>query len=69
MTWTVPAVTMEVVSGYSKIWSARTLHAYHQTQSVPCNWIDVQEILVVKLGGNAGLREKGEASNRGVAPL
>jgi aspartokinase/homoserine dehydrogenase 1 len=67
---TVPAVTMEVVSGYGEIWSAQTLHAYLQTQSVPCDWIDAREILVVKSeGGNAGLGEKGEASTGGVTPL
>jgi len=67
---TVPAVTMEVVTGYGEIWSAQTLHAYLQTQNVPCDWIDAREILVVKSeGGNAGLGEKGEASTGGVTPL
>lgn len=70
MIHTVPPVTMEVVTGFGEIWSAQTLHAYLQTQGVPCDWIDAREILVVKSeGGNAGLGEKGAASTGGVTPL
>jgi len=70
MIQTVPAVTMEVVTGFGEIWSAQTLHAYLQTQDVPCEWIDAREVLVVKSeGGNAGLGEKGAASTGGVTPL
>jgi len=65
---TVPAVTMEVVTGFGEIWSAQTLHAYLQTKGVPCDWIDAREILVVK-SDSAGLGEKGEASTGGVVPL
>ena len=39
---------MEVVTGFGEIWSAQTLHAYLQTQDVPCDWIDARDILVVK---------------------
>ena len=64
---TVPAVTMEVVTGFGEIWSAQTLHAYLQTQGVPCDWIDAREVLVVKSeAGNSGLGEKGAASTGGV---
>eukprot|EP00957_Ditylum_brightwellii_P029935 2265359-Ditylum_brightwellii.AAC.1 len=65
---TVPAVTMEVVSGYGEIWSAQTLYAYLKTKGVPCDWIDAREILVVK-GDSSGLGEKGAASTGGVVPL
>eukprot|EP00566_Odontella_aurita_P002681 CAMPEP_0113538130 /NCGR_PEP_ID=MMETSP0015_2-20120614/7200_1 /TAXON_ID=2838 /ORGANISM="Odontella" /LENGTH=969 /DNA_ID=CAMNT_0000437681 /DNA_START=30 /DNA_END=2939 /DNA_ORIENTATION=- /assembly_acc=CAM_ASM_000160 len=67
---TVPAVTMEVVTGFGEIWSAQTLHAYLQTRGVPCEWIDAREILIVKSdAGNAGLGEKGSAATGGVVPL
>uniref|UniRef100_A0A7S1ZRK1 Homoserine dehydrogenase n=1 Tax=Trieres chinensis TaxID=1514140 RepID=A0A7S1ZRK1_TRICV len=68
---TVPAVTMEVVTGYGEIWSAQTLNAYLQTRGVPCDWIDAREVLIVKSeGGSAGLGEKGSsASTGGVVPL
>eukprot|EP00545_Synedropsis_sp_CCMP1620_P000259 CAMPEP_0119014178 /NCGR_PEP_ID=MMETSP1176-20130426/9396_1 /TAXON_ID=265551 /ORGANISM="Synedropsis recta cf, Strain CCMP1620" /LENGTH=955 /DNA_ID=CAMNT_0006967327 /DNA_START=62 /DNA_END=2929 /DNA_ORIENTATION=- len=65
---TVPAVTMEVVSGFGEIWSAQTLHAYLQTTGVPCDWIDAREVLVVK-SDSSGLGEKGAASTGGVTPL
>jgi len=65
---TVPAVTMEVVSGFGEIWSAQTLHAYLQTKGVPCEWVDAREVLVVK-SDSSGLGEKGEASTGGVVPL
>jgi aspartokinase/homoserine dehydrogenase 1 len=68
MIQTVPAVTMEVVTGYGEIWSAQTLFAYLTTQGVPCDWIDAREILVVK-GAEGGLGEKGAASTGGVTPL
>ena len=64
----VPAVTMEVVTGFGEIWSAQTLHAYLQTQGVPCDWVDAREILVVK-SDSAGLGEKGSTSTTGVVPL
>jgi aspartokinase/homoserine dehydrogenase 1 len=65
---TVPAVTMEVVTGFGEIWSAQTLHAYLQTQNIPCDWIDARDILVVK-SDSTGLGEKGAASTGGVTPL
>jgi aspartokinase/homoserine dehydrogenase 1 len=65
---TVPAVTMEVVSGFGEIWSAQTLHAYLQTTGVPCDWIDARDILIVK-SDSSGLGEKGAASTGGVTPL
>lgn len=68
MIQTVPAVTMEVVTGFGEIWSAQTLHAYLQTKGVPCAWIDARDVLVVK-SDSAGLGEKGEASTGGVVPL
>ena len=65
---TVPAVTMEVVTGFGEIWSAQTLHAYLQTTGVICDWIDARDILVVK-SDSFGLGEKGAASTGGVTPL
>lgn len=65
---TVPAVTMEVVTGFGEIWSAQTLNAYLQTKEVPCDWLDAREILVVK-SDSSGLGEKGAASTGGVVPL
>jgi bifunctional aspartokinase / homoserine dehydrogenase 1 len=55
-------------TGFGEIWSAQTLHAYLQTQNVPCDWIDAREILVVK-SDSLGLGEKGAASTGGVTPL
>lgn len=67
---TVPAVTMEVVTGFGEIWSAQTLHAYVQTLDVPTAWIDARDVLIVKSDSNAGLGEKGSsASTGGVTPL
>lgn len=63
----VPAVTMEVVTGFGEIWSAQTLTAYLQTKT-ECQWIDAREVLVVK-STTQGLGEKGEASTGGVVPL
>jgi aspartokinase/homoserine dehydrogenase 1 len=65
---TVPAVTMEVVTGFGEIWSAQTLHAYLQTKKVPCCWVDARDVLVVK-SDSSGLGEKGAASTGGVVPL
>jgi len=65
---TVPAVTMEVVSGYGEIWSAQTLNAYLQTKNLPCEWIDARPILMVQ-SDSSGLGEKGAASTGGVEPL
>ena len=64
----VPAVTMEVVTGYGEIWSAQTLNAYLQTTGKPCGWIDARDILIVK-SDTQGLGEKGAASTGGVRPL
>jgi aspartokinase/homoserine dehydrogenase 1 len=69
MIHTVPAVTMEVVTGFGEIWSAQTLYAYLQTKDVPCDWVDAREILIVKGGDSSGLGEKGAASTGGVVPL
>jgi len=69
MIQTVPAVTMEVVTGYGEIWSAQTLHAYLQSlNDVPTAWIDAREVLIVEGEGNTGLGEKGAASTAGVRP-
>jgi len=65
---TVPAVTMEVVTGFGEIWSARTLHAYLQTMDVPTAVVDARDVLVVKSDA-AGLGEKGSTSTTGVVPL
>eukprot|EP00339_Tiarina_fusa_P000715 CAMPEP_0117014408 /NCGR_PEP_ID=MMETSP0472-20121206/11692_1 /TAXON_ID=693140 ORGANISM="Tiarina fusus, Strain LIS" /NCGR_SAMPLE_ID=MMETSP0472 /ASSEMBLY_ACC=CAM_ASM_000603 /LENGTH=973 /DNA_ID=CAMNT_0004717955 /DNA_START=61 /DNA_END=2982 /DNA_ORIENTATION=+ len=65
---TVPAVTMEVVTGYGEIWSAQTLNAYLKTTGVPCDWVDARDILIVK-SDSTGLGEKGGASTGGVRPL
>jgi len=70
MIQTVPAVTMEVVTGFGEIWSAQTLHAYLQSlDNVPTAWIDAREVLIVKADGNSGLGEKGSAATGGVTPL
>ncbi|EKX32843.1 hypothetical protein GUITHDRAFT_81950 [Guillardia theta CCMP2712] len=65
----VPAVTMEVVTGYGEIWSAQTLFAYLKTKNVPTDWIDARNILVVK-SELVGLGEKGSAATGGnVSPI
>jgi aspartokinase/homoserine dehydrogenase 1 len=68
----VPAVTMEVVTGFGEIWSAQTLAAYLQTQekdhSMTSTWVDARDVLVVK-STSSGLGEKGAASTGGVTPL
>lgn len=70
MIQTVPAVTMEVVTGYGEIWSAQTLHAYLQSLGTyPTAWIDARDVLIVKGEGNTGLGEKGAASTGGVIPM
>jgi bifunctional aspartokinase / homoserine dehydrogenase 1 len=67
---TVPAVTMEVVTGFGEIWSAQTLHAYMQSlDTVPTAWIDARDVLIVKGDSNMGLGEKGAATTGGVVPL
>ena len=67
---TVPAVTMEVVTGFGEIWSAQTLHAYLQTLDIPTAWLDARDVLIVKSESNSGLGEKGSsASTGGVTPL
>jgi aspartokinase/homoserine dehydrogenase 1 len=69
---TVPAVTMEVVTGYGEIWSAQTLNAYLQAQQlagntqVPCEWLDARPVLKVGAETSSGLGEKGAASTGGV---
>ena len=65
---TVPAVTMEVVTGFGEIWSAQTLLAYLRTTGVACDWVDARQVLVVK-SESEGLGEKGSTSTTGVAPL
>lgn len=65
---TVPAVTLEVVTGFGEIWSAQTLLAYLQTTGVACDWVDAREVLVVK-SESEGLGEKGSTSTTGVVPL
>lgn len=72
---TVPAVTMEVVTGYGEIWSAQTLAAYLKTATttgpnavVQTTWIDARDILIVK-SDSSGLGEKGSAATTGVTPL
>ncbi|KAL3935513.1 MAG: hypothetical protein SGBAC_008986 [Bacillariaceae sp.] len=65
---TVPAVTMEVVTGYGEIWSAQTLNAYLKTKNLPVEWIDARPILMVQ-SDSSGLGEKGAASTGGVMPL
>jgi aspartokinase/homoserine dehydrogenase 1 len=69
----VPAVTMEVVTGFGEIWSAQTLAAYLQTQEeetddMTSTWLDARDVLVVK-STSSGLGEKGAASTGGVTPL
>ena len=60
---TVPAVTMEVVTGFGEIWSAQTLLAYLRTTGVACDWVDARQVLVVK-SESEGLGEKGRAGPR-----
>ena len=67
---TVPATTMELVTGYGEVWSAQTMHSYLATQGVPTAWLDAREVLVVEQqGGVAGLGEKGSSNVMGVAPI
>ena len=58
----------QVVTGFGEIWSAQTLHAYLQTKSVPCEWLDARDVLVV-VSESEGLGEKGSAATGGVRPL
>lgn len=70
MIQTVPAVTMEVVTGFGEIWSAQTLHAYLQSlDTIPTAWIDARDVLIVQGGDDSGLGEKGAATTGGVIPL
>lgn len=70
MIQTVPAVTMEVVTGFGEIWSAQTLYAYLKAvDAAPTAWVDARDVLIVKGAGNTGLGEKGAASTGGVTPL
>lgn len=67
---TVPATTMELVTGYGEVWSAQTMHSYLATQGVPTAWLDAREVLVVEQqGGVAGLGEKGSSNVMGVDPI
>jgi len=65
---TVPAVTMEVVTGFGEIWSAQTLYAYLKARGHATQWLDAREVLVVR-SASEGLGEKGSTSTTGVAPL
>ena len=65
---TVPAVTMEVVTGFGEIWSAQTLWAYLSTRGAHTAWVDARQVLVVK-SESEGLGEKGSTSTTGVVPL
>ena len=64
----VPAVTMELVTGFGEIWSAQTLFAYLKAKGLPCDWVDARDILVVQ-SELTGLGEKGSAATGGVRPL
>lgn len=66
---TIPATTMELVTGYGEIWSAMTMHAYLKTSGVPTAWLDAREVLIVEDQGTAGLGEKGSSNVVGVEPL
>jgi len=70
---TVPAVSLEVVTGYGEIWSAQTLFAYLKTHpaNIPTTWLDARDVLRVKSSGaNSGLGEKGSAASTGrVCPV
>jgi len=66
---TIPAATMELVTGYGEVWSAMTMHAYLQSTGHPTAWLDAREVLVVDSSGG-GLGEKGSsASTTGTDPL
>ena len=65
---TVPATTMELVTGYGEVWSAQTMHAYLQSAGVPSAWLDAREVLVVEQTGGAAGR-KGRRSCLRAAPL
>ena len=64
---TVPAVTLELITGFGEVWSAQTLNAYLKAKGVPCDWIDAREILIVD-STLVGLGEKGSAATAGVNP-
>jgi bifunctional aspartokinase / homoserine dehydrogenase 1 len=65
---TIPAVTLELITGFGEVWSAQTLNGYLQAKGVPCDWIDAREILIVQ-STLVGLGEKGSAATAGVNPL
>lgn len=66
---TIPATTMELVTGYGEIWSAMTMHSYLASTGVPTAWLDARKVLVVEDQGVAGLGEKGSSNVVGVEPL
>jgi len=66
---TIPAATMELVTGYGEVWSAMTMHAYLKSTGHPTAWLDARDVLVVDSSGG-GLGEKGSsASTTGTDPL
>jgi len=66
---TIPATTIELVTGYGEVWSAMTMHSYLAAQGVPTAWVDARKVLIVENGGSAGLGEKGSSNVVGVEPL
>ena len=66
---TVPATTMELVTGYGEVWSAQTMHAYLQSAGVPSAWLDAREVLVVEQTGGAAGWKRPSVLPEGSAPI
>ena len=65
---TIPATTMELVTGYGEVWSAMTMHSYLDSKGIATAWLDARDVLVVEQTG-FGLGEKGSSNVVGVDPL
>jgi len=69
LTLSVDAQMMELITGYGEVWSAKTMHAYLQSEGVPTACLDARDVLVVEQTGGAGLGDKGSANVAGTDPL
>jgi len=65
----IPPQTMDLVTGYGEVWSARTMHAYLQSEGVPTACLDARKVLIVEQNEGGGLGEKGSANVAGTDPI
>jgi len=65
----IPSQTMDLVTGYGEVWSARTMHAYLLSEGVPTACLDAREVLIVEQNEGGGLGEKGSANVAGTDPI